>query len=114
MTKLVPRKVKALPDAVMTYRAERDKRTINGLLVPRWVAKDPELYMLVQSQHFPNQRALDRFIAREALARHRTPTRFVERNKPEKGYDTLTASYTRLHARVLDRELKRLMSMWLS
>lgn len=114
MIRRATRKVRALPEAVVTYRVERDKRTINGLLVPRWVAKDPELHMLVQGRQFSSQQALDRFLAREALARHRTPTRFVERDKPEKGYDTWTASDTRLDARVLDRELKRLMSMWLS
>lgn len=99
-----------MPASVMLYRKEREKRIVYGtaLYVPAWVKKDPFLYAEVRRRRFRNQESLDNFVAKEALARHRTPVRFAERNKP-KGYNVANARDVRgtRKAHILNKILER-------
>lgn len=105
------KKEKPVPASVLLYRKEREKRIVYGtaLYVPAWVKKDPFLYAEVRRRRFRNQESLDNFIAKESLARHRTPVRFAERNKPQKGYNAVNARDIRItpKAHIINKIMER-------
>jgi hypothetical protein len=89
-----------VPEAVLAVREELEKRTMRtGLVVPSWVLKDRDLYERVRRRRFTGQAALDTFLADEAVARHRVPSRFTAGERPRKGYDPTAAQDVRVRAR---------------